>query len=261
MKKHFGGLCCVLSVLCLTIISWKPANVLKPRPNPGKPSATRELLQKYVDNIYQSAHLSESGLSFDVFKKAITGFLNLKDEQKLAPNSSVLTVVDYTKSSREKRMWIIDVPNKNLILNTYVAHGHGSGKEIAKKFSNKVDSHESSLGFYLTDDVYIGDNGRSLRLNGLDEGFNSNARKRAIVVHGADYVGPDMVDLEGRMGRSYGCPAVSRDVADEVIDTIKNGNVLFINGNSKHYHSKYLNEYAAASFVANDAGSVALASM
>jgi hypothetical protein len=227
----------------------------------GKPFAPRELLEKYIDNIYESAHLQESGLSFNVFKKALTGFINLKSKEKIAQNSSVLTVVDYTKSSREKRMWIVDVLNKSMILNTWVAHGHGSGKEMAKRFSNKVDSHQSSLGFYLTDDVYYGDNGRSLRLNGLDEGFNSNARKRAIVVHAAAYVGPDMVELEGRMGRSFGCPAVPPDVADEVIDTIKEGTVMFINGNSMRYHSKYLDESMAANFVASDANGAYTASL
>ena len=158
-------------------------------------------------------------------------------------------------------MWIIDVLNKNLILNTWVAHGHGSGNEMAKRFSNRIDSHQSSLGFYLTDDVYFGDNGRSLRLNGLDEGFNSNARKRAIVVHAAAYVGPDMVDLEGRMGRSYGCPAVSPDVADQVIDTIKEGTVMFINGSSRRYHSKYLDESVAANFMLSDPANAYTASL
>jgi hypothetical protein len=260
MKRHLGVLCCILSVLSLTIISWKPASAIRSNVRPDKPFSARELFEKYIDNVYESAHLGDSGLSFDVFKKALTGFINLKSKEKVAQNSSVLTVVDYAKSSREKRMWIIDVLNKSLILHTWVAHGHGSGNEIAKRFSNKIDSHQSSLGFYVTDDVYYGDNGRSLRLNGLDEGFNSNARKRAIVVHAAPYVGPDMVELEGRVGRSFGCPAVAPDVADEVIDTIKDGTVMFINGRSRRYHSRYLDASVAANYVVNE-GSAYTASL
>jgi hypothetical protein len=261
MKRHLGGLFCILLIFSVTIISWKPANAVKPVHGVNKPVSARMLLEKYVDNIYESAHLEASGLTFDVFKKALTGFINLKMSDKISQNSSVLTVVDYAKSSREKRMWIIDVLNKNLILNTWVAHGHGSGKDMAERFSNKINSHESSLGFYLTDNVYYGDNGRSLRLDGLDAGFNSNARKRAIVVHAAAYVGPDMVELQGRMGRSYGCPAVSPDVADMVIDTIKDKTVLFINGNSTRYRSKYLDEETAADYVVSDLNSNYTASL
>src|SRR5471030_3135189 len=99
----------------------------------------------------------------------------------------MLTVIDFTKSSREKRMWIIDVANKELILHTWVAHGEGSGMDMANRFSDKVSSYQSSVGFYLTNEIYFGKHGRSLRLGGLDAGFNTNARRREIVVHAADY--------------------------------------------------------------------------
>jgi hypothetical protein len=146
-------------------------------------------------------------------------------------------------------MWIIDMLNNELLINTWVSHGHGSGDDMATSFSNKIDSHQSSLGFYITDDVYNGKNGRSLRLDGMDAGFNSNARERAIVVHGAEYVGENAIDQIGRLGRSYGCPAVSTAVSNQVIDLIKNKTVMFINGNDGRYTSKFLDQDLAANYV------------
>jgi hypothetical protein len=259
MKKRVGGLCCILSILCLTIISWKPANVITPHAE--KPSAALDLLQKYIDNVYESAHLQESGLAFNVFKMALTGFINLKQSSTLPQSSSVLTVIDFSKPSREKRMWIVDVANKSLVLHTWVAHGERSGFDIPDRFSDRVDSRESSLGFYLTDNIYFGDHGRSLKLDGLDEGFNSNARKRSIVLHAAAYVCQQVIDQHGRLGRSFGCPAVSPEVIDEVIDTIKDKNVIFVNGNSESYHSKYLDEGLAAGYIAGIANATYNASM
>jgi len=259
MKKRVGGLCCILVVLSLTIISWKPANVITS--NGDKPSAAVELLQKYIDNIYESAHLQDSGLTFNVFKKALTGFINLKQTAMVPQSSSVLTVIDFSIPSRDKRMWIIDIANKSLVLHTWVAHGERSGFDIPDHFSDRIDSRESSLGFYITDNVYFGDHGRSLKLDGLDEGFNANARKRSIVLHAAPYVCQAVIDQHGRLGRSFGCPAVSPDVIDEVIDTIKDKNVMFVNGNNDRYHSKYLDQELAASYIANLANSNDTASL
>ncbi len=252
MKRHLTGFFCLLLLLSVTIISWKPAEKNRRNTSFRKPFTAREYLEKYISNVYESAHLQESGLEEAVFQKAITGFLNLKSTNKLPLNCSILTVIDYTKSSHEKRMWIVDVVNKSLILNTWVAHGHGSGADMATNFSDKINSHKSSLGFYITDDVYYGKNGRSLRLDGIDAGFNTHARARAIVVHAADYVGENNLAQEGRLGRSYGCPAVAPEVADQVIDAIKDKTVMFINGNSNHYSSKYLNEELAGNYIAND---------
>ena len=250
MKKHFIGLICILLILSVTTISWRPAEAKKTNTNSNKSFSARELLEKYVDNIYVSARLQESGLTFDVFKKAVTGFLNLKMANKLSPASSILTVIDFTKSSREKRMWIIDVIGKQLVLNTWVAHGQRSGMDIATRFSDRTDSYQSSIGFYVTDNVYYGKHGRSLRLDGMDPGFNENARSREIVVHAADYVGRNVIEEQGRLGRSLGCPAVSPEVADMVIDNIKDKTVMFINGNTEIYYSKYLDEEKASNFVA-----------
>lgn len=249
MRRPLGGLVCILLILAIATISWKPAEINRHNIDFKKAFSARELLEKYISNIYESAHLQGSGLDLDVFNKAVTGFMNLKATNKLPQTSSILTVVDLTKSSHAKRMWIIDMLNNELLINTWVSHGHGSGDDMATSFSNKIDSHQSSLGFYITDDVYNGKNGRSLRLDGMDAGFNSNARERAIVVHGADYVGENAIDQIGRLGRSYGCPAVSTAVSDQVIDLIKNKTVMFVNGNDGRYTSKFLDHDLAANYV------------
>ena len=251
MKKQVFGLFYALFTLSIITISWAPAQAKKTNVSLNTPISAHELLEKYVDEIYESAHLQESGLAFNIFKKALTGFINLKLADKLPQTSSILTVIDFNKSSREKRMWIIDVISKELILNTWVAHGQGSGDDIASEFSDKEDSHKSSLGFYVTDNVYYGKHGRSLKLDGMDPGFNANARSREIVVHGAGYVSQGAIEHLGYLGRSFGCPAVSPEVADQVIDAIKDKTVIFIDGYSSHYSSKYLDEEQAANFVAN----------
>jgi hypothetical protein len=261
MKKHLGGFICTLLILSITTISWKSANINHTTGDLKRGFTARELLDKYITNVYESAHLQESGLASNVFEKAITGFVNLKASNKLPQNSSMLTVIDFSKSSCEKRMWIIDVVSKALVLNTWVAHGQGSGEDMATRFSDKMNSHKSSLGFYLTNEVYYGDNGRSLKLDGLDAGFNTNARARAIVIHAADYVGENSIEQQGRLGRSFGCPAVAPEVADQVIDAIKDKTVLFINGNNNCYYSKYLDEELAANFLTQDVNSNIFASL
>jgi hypothetical protein len=130
-----------------------------------------------------------------------------------------------------------------------VAHGSGSGSETADYFSNIDDSHQSSLGFYLTDNVYMGKHGRSLHLDGLDEGFNDLARAREIVVHAAPYVSQKTINSTGRLGCSWGCPAVSPKVSNKVINTIKGKTMFFINGNDGSYSSKYLDESNLANYV------------
>jgi hypothetical protein len=264
MKRNFGGLWCIVLFFSLTIISWKPANSLAAttRTNgTNKPLAARALFDKYIQNVYESARLADSGLEFGVFKKALTGFVNLKASGKLPQANAILTVIDFSISSMEKRMWIIDVANKTLLLHTWVAHGEMSGDDIPTRFSDKMDSRQSSLGFYLTDEVYIGEHGRALKLDGLDAGFNENARKRAIVLHGAGYVCQSVIDIHHRLGRSYGCPAVSTDVIEEVVDALKDKSVIFISANSERYHSKYLDEDLAANYIAADGSSAYTASL
>ena len=150
--------------------------------------------------------------------KAIPG--NIKKE--------ILTVIDFSLPSTKKRLWIIDLKAKKILFNDYVAHGRNSGDNEVVAFSNRSGSYMSSIGFYLTAETYQGKHGLSLRLEGMDKGYNSNARSRAIVIHGADYVSQDFIRQYGRVGRSLGCPSVSMDIHEEVIETIKEGSALFI---------------------------------
>ena len=138
-----------------------------------------------------------------------------------------LTVIDYSKPSSQKRLWVYDLTTRELLYEELVAHGQGSGANLATEFSNQPDSHQTSLGLFVTDQTYVGRNGYSLRLDGLDKGVNDRARERAIVMHGAPYVSPGFVKANGRLGRSHGCPAVSDAVARDLIDKVKGGGLVF----------------------------------
>jgi hypothetical protein len=236
-------------VVSVSVISWKPIGAKTKSSTVAKNLTAKELFAQYVNNIYQTANLQQAGMDASVFQKAVTGYLNLKITNRLPQNSNVLTVVDFNKSSRVKRMWIIDMLNNKLLLNTWVAHGQGSGDDMADRFSNNNESHQSSLGFYLTDEVYMGKHGRSLRLDGLEAGINSAARARGIVVHAADYVCQNTINQLGRLGRSFGCPAVAPEVRDFVINTIKGHSVFFINGNDARYTSTLLDDTAPANSI------------
>jgi hypothetical protein len=144
-----------------------------------------------------------------------------------AKSPRTLTVIDYSRPSSEKRLWVFDLNTRELLYEELVAHGQGTGANLATRFSNEDESHQTSLGLFLTDTTYVGKNGYSLRLDGLDEGFNDRARERAIVMHGAPYVSEAFVRSNGRLGRSWGCPAVSDAVARELIDRVKGGGLVF----------------------------------
>lgn len=213
---------------------------------------------EHVEDIYDDADLKGKGLSLPVFQKAYIGFMNLKQRHKVSSSKSILTVVDFTKSSREKRMWVIDLRAKKLLFNTLVAHGRNTGNVHAEKFSNQPNSYMSSLGFYVTDNTYFGKHGLSLKLDGLDKGFNTNARERAIVIHGAEYATKDFIKQYGRLGRSLGCPALPTEISKEVIETIKNETVLYLHSNDKSYKSDYLNMSLAVESFASDMSTFAL---
>ncbi len=184
---------------------------------------------KYVRSVYDDFKFKKAHtLDYEVFKKGYIGYLNLKQEGKLSADKQILTICDLSMSSNEKRMWILDIATRKILLNTYVAHGQGTGNEYANKFSNIPNSHQSSMGFYVTGATYLGKHGNSLRLTGMDEGYNCNAMDRAIVIHGAEYVSEDFIRSHKRLGRSWGCPAVSVDVSDDVINYIKEGTCLFM---------------------------------
>lgn len=138
-----------------------------------------------------------------------------------------LTVIDYSLPSTTKRLWVFDLVGRRLLYEELVAHGSGSGQNLATAFSNTPDSHQTSLGLFVTDRTYVGKNGYSLRMDGLDAGFNDRARERAIVIHGASYVDAALATAQGRIGRSWGCPAVRPAVARELIDRVAGGGMVF----------------------------------
>jgi hypothetical protein len=245
MNKYILGLSGLVAIAFFFIsIGWKSSkDEVKPKILISKDS----VYIRHVDGIYQAAHLQEAGLSETTFEKALTGFYNLKKAGQLS-KKSILTIVDFDQLSTKKRLYIIDLDKKEILLNTWVAHGQRSGSDEAIKFSNKNDSFTSSLGFYVTGEVYRGMHGKSLKLDGMDDGFNNNARMRSIVVHGAAYVSPGTINALGRLGRSQGCPAVAPELADKVISTIEDKTVLFINKSKEAYTSKYLDHTLAANF-------------
>jgi hypothetical protein len=159
-----------------------------------------------------------------------------------------LTVIDYSKPSTEKRLYVFDLATNAVLYSELVAHGQGSGANLATRFSNEPNTHASSLGLFVTADTYIGKNGYSLRLKGLDKGFNDRALERAIVMHGAPYVNPDAIPTMGRLGRSWGCPALRPAIAKNVIDRVKNGGLVFAYYPDSDWltSSKYLGDCAAA---------------
>ncbi|MCF3108687.1 murein L,D-transpeptidase catalytic domain family protein [Niabella sp. CC-SYL272] len=182
--------------------------------------------------IYDSLHLDLKGLSEKAFTYALEGLEELKEEGKVL-NDSVITIVDFDQPSVNKRMYILDVKNYKLLFNTWAAHGRKSGTLVATSFSNTLSSNKSSLGFYLTDEPYYGGNGYSLKLKGLEPGLNDRAMQRAIVLHGARYVSQESIQELGYLGRSFGCPAVPVELSQPIIETIKEGSILFI------YNSSY----------------------
>lgn len=144
-----------------------------------------------------------------------------------AESAERLAVIDFSLPSSEQRLWIFDLPSRQLILQDLVAHGQGSGDNFAQTFSNIEGSHQSSIGLFRTEESYFGQHGYSLRMDGLEPGFNDLARQRAIVIHPADYVDPGWIQQHGRIGRSHGCPAVRPEVANMVVDSLKGGQFMF----------------------------------
>ena len=192
--------------------------------------------------MYDSLKLNILGLSEQAYHFAIEGMERLKKAGKIA-NDGLISIVDFTKSSSHKRLFVIDLAHHKLLFNTYVAHGQNSGTEYAKSFSNAPESFQSSLGFYETSGTYIGKNGYSMHLTGLEKGINDRADERSIVMHGAPYVCENYIKAKGYIGRSWGCPALPENMNRPIINKIKNGTCLFIYSENERYlqHSRILN--------------------
>lgn len=175
----------------------------------------------------------EKVVSFAAFEQALAGHACI--ERK---NKDIVTIIDFSKPSTEKRLAVLDMKQRKLLFSSLVAHGKNSGGNYAVSFSNVNGSHKSSLGFYVTENTYQGKNGYSLILNGLEKGINDRAKERAIVMHGAAYANPAVIGRGGRLGRSFGCPALPQALTKPIINAIKGGTLLFIYANDSHYLSR-----------------------
>jgi hypothetical protein len=215
----------LLTFLCLTLIG-----LFFVVPNLKKeihPKSSVVSSSKKIVSVYRNLNSNNFDLpNLESFSEALKGFYTFKDKGFF--QKDFLTIIDFSLSSRVKRLWVIDMAQNKVVLNTLVAHGKNSGEDYADQFSNSNESNKSSLGFFATGEVYQGKHGLSLKLDGLEKGVNDNARQRAIVVHGADYVSENFLKCHNRLGKSHGCPAVPMAVSRKIIETIKNKSCLFI---------------------------------
>ncbi|MEP6845472.1 MAG: murein L,D-transpeptidase catalytic domain family protein [Panacibacter sp.] len=193
-------------------------------------------VSQWIDSVYSSMHLDSLGLHKNVFFYACKGYEYLLSQHRLQ-NTSLLTICDYSQSSTHKRLYVIDIEKGEILFQTYVSHGKNSGSEFATSFSNKPESHKSSLGFMITGSTYIGKAGYSMCFEGLEKGINNNVKSRAIVMHGSNYVNEKRADEGNSMGRSFGCPALPYSEHRKIIDEIKGGSCFFAFADDKWYAS------------------------
>jgi len=171
-----------------------------------------------------------------LLQTALAGYeILVKDNLICRPE--VITIIDFSLQSDRERLWVLDLKQGKVLFHCLVSHGRNSGELMDENFSNIPGSNESSPGFYVTSETYIGKHGLSLALDGLETGINDKARQRSIVIHGADYVSDDFIRSHGRLGRSLGCPAVPVELSEEIIKTIKGGSCLFIYVQKESYIS------------------------
>ena len=196
-----------------------------------------EEFSRYTSLAYHSLRFDKDTLNYGVFHKALKGYTYLKATDQLE-NDRYLTIIDFTRYCNSNRLWVIDLEERKIVFNELVAHGRRSGGYYANTFSNQHRSNKSSLGFYITGGSYRGRNGLSLKLNGIEKRFNSNAFSRGIVIHGAHYVNNSFVTNNERIGRSFGCPAVDAQVNKELVSILKGGSCLFIYHSSPYYNAQ-----------------------
>lgn len=225
-------------------------------------SSNSPFIRKMADSIYTLISLGDYGLEKEVFFNAFKGFEYLKSKGKIR-KTNLLTICDYSQSSNNKRLYVIDVVNSRLLYNTYVSHGKNSGDEYATSFSNFENSNKSCLGFMITDRTYNGKAGLSLVLNGMERGFNDRAKSRSIVLHGSHFVNDQIIQARGMIGKSLGCPAVPLGVHKKIIDAIKGGSCFFANYPDEFYThtSSILNapfDIVPATNSASNASSIAI---
>ena len=231
-----------VSIFIVLSMHWTLMAASNPSPEPWEAILTN--FQQYSDNLYQA--LKEPDLDQNALNTGLKGYAKLLSEGRMK-KQKYLTVIDMSRSANAKRFFLIDLENMSLVHKSVVSHGRNSGELYARHFSNKEGSYKSSLGFYLTAETYFGKHGLSLRLDGLEES-NSNARRRAIVIHSADYASDEFIKKHGRLGRSLGCPALPEKDYNKIIETIKEGSLLYM-----HYpQRKYLETSELANFTTEE---------
>ena len=199
--------------------------------SPKKSLSMSERLVNETELIYEQMNL-KGLIDINAFEAAYVGYKKLNNNK-----NNLLTIIDFNLPSTEKRMYVLDLSKKEVLYVTHVAHGRNSGGNYATSFSNKNGSYQSSLGFYRTAETYNGGNGYSLRLDGLEKGINDLARPRAVVIHGADYANEEFIKSTGRLGRSFGCPALPQELNKPIINTIKDGSLIFIYADKPEYYA------------------------
>ena len=234
------------------------ASALSLMPASARRAYYQTVFEQQAAQLYSRLGLGSTGLSLAVFREALVGYYNLRPPgSRVAANSPpVLTLIDFSRSSQQKRLWVLNLDKGKVLFHTLVAHGKASRADVPLAFSNKGGSEMSSLGFYRTAPVtYTGKHGLSLKLHGLDPGFNTNAESRAVVVHGAEYVCEDFVKAHGRLGRSQGCPALPVAETAAIVRAIKGGSLLYLHGpDQAGYRSKWLNVNSAIDAFAGQRG-------
>lgn len=229
------GIVLITAAVCL--IGAVSTGASDPGPAPVGPAkaAHRELISESVRSglsgtaapaVANIIATPESGISADVLQLATSAVNCAVVSGDIAPPKT-LTVIDYSLPSTEPRLWVFDTSTGEVLFKELVAHGKNTGDNMAAHFSDAMNSRQSSIGLFVARDTYIGSNGYSLRLDGLEPGFNAHARERAIVMHGASYVSEEFAKSQGRIGRSWGCPALREAIARNIIDTVRGGGVIF----------------------------------
>jgi hypothetical protein len=238
MKTMRPGTGKLLSLLLLFFVSL-PLFSFRSHINTNTNTNSRRFLSAVTrfNLLYDSLGLQTLNLSKEAFQDAVQGFMALQATGAIH-NTEVLSIIDFSLPSNQKRLFVIDMQNGRLLFNTLVAHGRNSGTLIATRFSNRYNSLMSSLGFYVTGDPFMGHNGYSLHLEGIEPGWNDHAHGRSIIMHPAEYVSQQHIDQWGYLGRSEGCPAIPPAFDQAIIDEIKGGSCLFLYAPNPRYHKR-----------------------
>ena len=244
------------SIILSVLVALNTTNITVPTEDPTKKETTEAFVpfNQYAMELY--ADIDEDDLSLEAFEIGLRGYSELSLKNKLK-NKQYLTIVDMSLSANTERMFIIDMENRVLVGKKLVAHGMKTGSEFASDFSNEQSSHKSSLGFFITGELYNGRHDLSMKLDG-QEYSNDNARSRGVVVHSAEYVSCDYIKSNGRLGRSYGCPAIEEDGYKETVNMIHGGSCYFIYYPSKSYMSRSRIVNSSKSFLLTQSGNVSI---